>query len=417
MIIVKNKRIALSVSLCSVLLLMITITMISNTPEDRTVAEQILQDAQQFKGISQSHSHLVHEDNAQKFKTLGNLDLRSHIIKQALTREVEMAQKGYAVFYTAVPYMRLFQDVTRKEYKAVVGKVGALQEKAFHFIRYTYDDQAYMQYKDATDFLVKELTETGIIDDNLSRLKTILVSTNLAFFGNLGWKEESTYFYFNNPQSWAKANPEWLSASLKSFGYSPEFVEELLPLAKESASKAGELFQIFVPLEMVNSAGYISWRQGIPFDRWFIETVFKRTYLTYNPLVDANFSAFHNSVFAAIAEYKKKYKERDPATVALTDYLITNARNGKYYLFPFLSEYKQGAIPDADLYQARLVIGKWLLDPTMGVKIYRYSTLDAAQERQYKDKLKAIFKRMEEKRTRPTMAKLPQIPRIKIPRI
>lgn len=394
-----NKLLLLPVSaLC---LFLIVVTIVSNTPEDQAVAQQVLQDVQQFKGISQTYGHLSDEESAQKLREIGNLDIRKHIIKQALAREVEMAQKGYTVFYTAVPYMRLFQDVTRKEYKAVVGKIGALQEKAFHFIRYTYDDPAYMQYKDATDFLVKELTRTGIIDDNIGRLKTILVSTNLSFFGNLGWTYESTFYYFNHPQSWVKVNPGWLEASLKSFGYSQEFVEELLPLAQESASKEGELFQIFVPNEMVNSAGYISWRQGIPFDRYFIERVFKRTYLTYNPLVDKDFREFHNKVFDIIAEYMKKYKAKDPEAVALTDYLITNARNGKYYLLPFLSEYKEGAVPEADLHQARLVIGKWLLDPTMGVKIYRYSTLDAAKEREYKDKLKVIFKRMEEKRSNP----------------
>lgn len=371
---------------------------ISNTPADRVEAQKLLENAKRFKGISQTYSQISNKILQEKFIEQPDLDLRKTIIEQALAKEVEMAGKGYAVFYTAIPYMRMFQDITRKQYKAIHGKVGALQEKAFQFVRYSYQDPIYTQYASATDFLVKELTAEGIIDDNVSRLKTILVSTNLSFFGNLGWKEESTYYYFNHPQPWVKANPEWLMASLQSFGYSTAFVNELLALATEIVTKTGDIFQIFIPTGTVNMASYISWRQGIPLDTYFIQKVFKRDYLTYNPAIDINFMAFHRAVFAVIAEYKKKYKALDPSTLEMTNYLITNAKAGKYYLEPFLSSYKQGTVPDMDLYQARLVIGKWLLDPTMGVKIYRYSILDQTKEKQYKEKLKKIFEAMEQER-------------------
>lgn len=383
-----------------------------NTSQDQQVARDLIQESIALKGQTQSHSHLNVKFVQQKMMQATGLARHQEIIEQALAREVEVAKQGYVVFYTAVPYMRLFQDVTRKEYQAVVGRIGALQEKAFQFVRYNYNDPVYMQYKNVNDFLIQEITKEGIVDDNIIRLKTILVSTNLAFFGNMGFTGESTYHYFNNPQPWASANPEWLKQSLVSFGYSTQFVDELMQLAQDIVTDTGDLFQIFIPKDLINQIGYLSWRQGIPFDIEFINSMFvgkpviikneqgqiikefTRDKMTFGR-GDALFSAEINQ---RIADYKAQYAAGDPTIVAMTNYMLGNIRQGKYHLIPFLDVYKQGVLPYTNFYQARLLIGPWLLDPTRGLKIYRYSTLDKAREQKYKQGLKDIFNRMEQER-------------------
>ena len=122
--------------------------------------------------------------------------------------------------------------------------MGALEDKSFQFIRYSYNDPVYSQYKNATDFLVKELTQNGIIDDNQVRLKTILVSTNLSLFGNAAFAGESTWKFLNQPQPWGVAPAAWLEASLKSFGYPAEYAKKLIALAPLIIHDQGDLFLI-----------------------------------------------------------------------------------------------------------------------------------------------------------------------------
>lgn len=372
---------------------------VPNTTEDKVAAENIIQDAQKLKGSSQSHTHLNNWYIQKKLREEHGLSRNNHVINAALTREIELAKQGYVVFYTAVPYMRLFQDITRKMYKAVVGKIGALQEKAFQFIRYTYDDPIYKKYRDVQEFLYDEIKKEGIIDDNEIRLRTILVSTNIAFFGNIGFSGESTYNYFNNPQPWVSANPEWLRASLQSFGYSEKFLSELMNLAVDIVTDTGDIFQIFVPINMVDRVGYLSWRQGIPFDFDFISKMFERENMTFGK----GDLIFGQEIIDKIAAFKAKYKAKDPEAVQMVKELLENVKNKRYFLSAFLDNYKKGTLAQyknrvLNFYQARLLIGPWMLDPRMGLKIYRYSTLGEERELMYKERLKEIFKRMEQER-------------------
>lgn len=363
------------------------------TAADQEVARGLFEKAKNYPE-SQSYSQLRVKFVQDKVLGLSGLARHEHIIDLALAKEVEMAKQGYAVFYTAVPYMRMFQDISRKMYKAVVGKVGALEEKAFQFIRYAYQDATYMQYDNVTDFLLTEIAKEGIIDDNLIRLKTILVSTNLAFFGNAGFTGESTYFYFNNPQPWASANPEWLRTALVSFGYSPNFVDELMSLVPDIVTKTGDIFQIFITMNKVDDIGYLSWRQGIPFDVAFIQDLFGRPTMKFG----RSDRIYAEEINNRIAEFKEKYINGDQGAINMVNYLLKSVANGDYRLSPFLVFYKTGKLPYTNFYQARLLIGPWFLDPTQGVKIYRYSTLDIAREQAYKRRLKDIFRRMEQER-------------------
>lgn len=363
------------------------------TPADQAVAKELFSRARNYPE-SQSFSQLRVPFVQSKVLELSGLARHEQIINLALAKEVEMANQGYAVFYTAVPYMRMFQDISRKMYKAVVGKVGALGEKAFQFIRYAYQDPTYMQYNNVTDFLLTEIAKEGIIDDNLIRLKTILVSTNLAFFGNAGFTGESTYFYFNNPQPWASANPEWLRAALVSFGYSTNYVDELMSLVPDIVTKTGDIFQIFITTSKVDDIGYLSWRQGIPFDVPFIEDLFGRPDMTFGRS-DRIYAAEINN---RIAEFKEKYRNGDQGAVNMVNYLLKSVANGDFKLSPFFKLYKTGKLRFTNFYQARLLIGSWFLDPTQGVRIYRYSTLDPEREQAYKRRLKDIFRRMEQER-------------------
>lgn len=364
------------------------------THENVQAINQMFQQADFLKGQSQSYTHLADPMVQHKRNELENIHTHNMLIQRALSKELEMTEKGYVVFYTAIPYLRLFQDITRQLYKRKFGKVGALRDKEFQFIRYTPLDSLYSRYTNVSQFLLDEIATNGVIDDNQLYLKIIVVSTNIAFFGNVGLLGEYTWGYFNHPQTWVELNKAWLTACLESFDYSIDFIDELMQLAPTIVTQTGDLFQIFVPRKLVNSIGYLSWRHGIPFDKEYIEALMNRSNLSFTKAD----KLFITDVRDRIAVWKELYKQGDERTVIEVNKLLQKIRDGAFHLIPFMDEYRAGKLSYTNAYQARLLVSPPLLDPTKGLKIFRYTTLDAEREQAYKARLKDIFRRMDEQK-------------------
>src|ERR1700722_15636609 len=310
------------------------------TPADQAELRSLVKQVDQAKsrGYTQGEAHL---SVPYVQKAVGGelfLDRNKKIISQALKKEREL-KDGYYVFYTAIPYMRLFQDVTRKVYKRKFGNVGALQDKSFQFVRYGYNDPVYSKYANATDFLIQELGQNGIIDDNDVRLKTILVSTNVSLFGNAAFAGESTWRFLNSPQPWGVAPKAWLEASLKSFGYPPEFAKKFITLAPMIKHDQGDLFQIFVPKSKVDEVGYLSWRQGIPFDPELIEKWFGRDPLQLGKIGEAKVAIVHDEINERIYNLRRRWKSGDQKVRTFVNQMIQHAKEGKYSLARGLDAY------------------------------------------------------------------------------
>jgi len=359
------------------------------------VTDSLIQDAKAAaKNPTQSQAHLNVPFVQTKVKELGWLDKNESIIKEILQKE-----KGYPnlyCFYTAVPSAyQILQDVTRKLYKVRHGKKGGLAagKKSFQFIRYALTNPIYNKYKNVTEFLTKEFTTAGIVDDNLSRIKTILVATNLALFGNVGLEGESTYHYFNQAQPWATAGKSLLEECLKSFGYSTAFADELLQVAQLIQSNKGMILQYFIPPKLVNSIGYKSWRQGIPFDEDFIKKLFGKTKLTFG----RSDQIFSGDIDKAIAQWKSKYAAKDADTVGSVKSMLSKIARGQFHLYPFIDQYKKNPISlnYANFFQARLLVSdKYLLNPASGILVYRYTHLDKEKEELYKQKLNEVISKI-----------------------
>jgi len=368
------------------------VSMAQPSSQDQVEAQQLLQQAK--LGSTQSEAHLTRRWVRVDLVNEAGIARHKKIIDQALERERKYKDK-YLVFYTSIPYMRLFQDVTRKLYRRVEGKAGALKDKAFQFIRYTFKDPTYSQYKNVTQFLLDEIEKNGMVDDNDVRLKTILVSTSLAFFSNIGQPGESAYSYFNNPQAWASLNPDWLKKSIRSFGYPEEYTDQLIDLAKTIITDTGDLFQIFIPKTEANNIGYVSWRQGIPFDPQFLKWLFEREEMTYS----RKDKLFHAEINEKLKKLKKNWLARDPETVKMVEYMLDNVKNGKYLISPFLTKFvnepEKIEFP-INFAQARLLVtNDYLLNPKSGILIFRYVTLDPIREELYKQRLRNIIQQME----------------------
>lgn len=375
------------------------------TKEDIAAARILVDSAVKGKKSSgklftQTQAHLSLPITKKKIKYMVGIVKNKDIITK--TQKKELSLKDYYVFYTAIPYMRLVQDVVRKMYKNAIGNVGGLpsSKQAFQFLRFTNKDSVYNQYKNATDFLTRETKASGLIDDEV-KSKTILVSANLALFGNIGTNNESTWYFFNNPQPWSTLNRSILESALKSYDYSVKFVPEIMTLLPDLKDAKGnlttDLFQIFIPKATVNEVGYLSWRLGIPFDTELIPKALGLATMTFGPEDKLSYLAVKEKVTA----FRTKYQNNDPEARAITDQWLTNISKGKYHLSTFLDKYKSAptSLNIANAAQARLLItNTMLLNPASGILIYRYSMMDPKKELAYKQKLNEIFKRMEAER-------------------
>lgn len=380
----------------------------SASPEDMAVAQALFDGTKTAKAsgrsFTQTQAHLSLPATQQKINYMAGLAKNKAIITETQKREV--ALKNYYVFYTAIPYMRLFQDVVRKMYKNSIGRPGGLAagKKAFQFVRFNYKDPTYNQYKNATDFLLRETKQNGLIDDNEVRLKTILVSTNLALLGNAGFTGESTWYFFNNPQPWGTVNQGFIESAMGSYGYSLKFLPEVMDLLTylkdEKGNLSSDLFQIFIPNRTIaNEIGYLSWRLGIPFDTELIPKSLGLETMTFGVGDKLSYLVLKEKV----ANFRTKYQNRDPVIGALVEQWLSNISKGKYHISEFLDKYKSApaSIRIANYAQGRLLItNDTLLNPASGILIYRYSTLDPKKETVYKQKLSDLFMKMEFERKR-----------------
>src|ERR1700679_3771207 len=89
-----------------------------NTQADKTFAEQLFKRVEADRGIgfTQTEAQLSLKEEQDKVKELDGLAMHEKIIRSALVKE-RIYFKDYYVFYSAIPYGRLFQDVARKLYK------------------------------------------------------------------------------------------------------------------------------------------------------------------------------------------------------------------------------------------------------------------------------------------------------------
>ncbi len=367
---------------------------------DEAFAQELIDKAERAKAqgytLTQSQAHFSAPQAQKPVKKQLNLAKHRKIIEAALDKEIEFNKTHY-VFYTAIPFARVTQDVTRELYKRTIGEKGALKDNAFQFIRYTYKDPIFNKYANVTDFIVEQVKKYGMINKTRNPdIHTILVSTNIAIFGNPTLTSESSYHFFGvQAQKWAEPKREFLEDSLKAFDYSTDFIDELLALSELIKTETADLFQIFVPKESINQIGYLSWTRGIPFDEEFISKLLKRTKLE---LAKISGQVIRDTIWNFI----HKYENNDPQAINLSKIILENAPKGAYHLHPFLEEQYEknpASLPHINFYQGRLLVtNDFLLNPESGISIFRYTTLDPLKEEEYKTKLTAIIERMEKEK-------------------
>lgn len=184
---------------------------------------------------------------------------------QIIMKELEYSKDYYVFYHAQDPRMRVAQDIFAhayaKYYKAPV-------PEDFYFFRFPKPgDETFSRWKDANQFLIDKILETGMIDDNDGGTKLYIISANLSLFGSLGHAGEETFHYFQIGKGQTELNPtNFVATFLEGFGYISSSAGMLVSFGNFIDTSEGSLFQIFVPKKKVDEVAWMAHPHGIPFD-------------------------------------------------------------------------------------------------------------------------------------------------------
>lgn len=327
----------------------------------------------------QSEAHVYSAEIRQLIQSNFNIIPHLDVIATCVVREEEHS-KTHDVFYHALNNEWLLtQDLDKQLYAATKSPNQKTMSGEFVPLRASIGESVT-----ARDYLINQFATRGNIDDTLPSNKGFLLSTNLALFGSVGWRFECTWNYFMAPSSREPFDKKYIEAILNKYNFSPKYADELVALVDIlRRSKTESLVQIFIPRALVDEIAYVAWVKGIPAHQKTIKWAMDVTRKQNDPRWAIN----------KLTEMFKDEQQQNP----LFKETIQLINEGKFGVRELLGAYrnKPWEVDNLNLLQARLIITKEiLLNPTSGVKFYRYSTLDAKDVDEYRIKLNAIVDRM-----------------------
>jgi hypothetical protein len=306
-----------------------------------------------------------------------NYDLKPYdkFIAAILSNEKKY-KDGYYVFYHGTDNVwRLPQDLYTQLY-AYFNPLGYRATKDFTFLR--FEDE--YGPSSAQEFLVAELKKSGLINDH-GKMGAILLSANLALFGNVGVPSECTWEYFMKSRGHANPSRITYEKIMDKFGLTHKYIEQLMSLVKLYDTKEQTIVQIFVPKDKVDQIGYLSWIKGIPAHKetmdWVKRSVKNKTYPKTQP---------------AIVDLTETFKHEQEVNPIFKN-LMERVEAGDFSLDDFLHMYRNNPekIVDINDVMARLIFTPdVLLNPDSGVKFFRFSTATPERLQVYHQRLNEI---------------------------
>lgn len=219
--------------------------------------------------------------------------------------------------------------------------------------------------------------------DHQTELSTKLLSVNLALFGNFTLISggECTFDYFLNCLSICFDNDKisrLLHDIITHFNFNECYLNRLLDLKKYISCKEGILHQIFIPKKLVPSNSYISLPLGIPLKSKFPGC-------SYDQAKQRNLN---------LLEIVQHYQDRSIIDAINKDQEFIKSCGLSFEYYDHTPALKRET-KIIDRLQARLIFSRKILcNPKSGIKIFRYTTLEAIDMASYKKELKEIAQMM-----------------------
>ncbi len=312
---------------------------------------------------------------AEVLDSLEYQEIPQNLVLSAISKEREHA--SYDVFYHAeATIYALFQDIVTEVLKY------AAQSKAdspFYYLR--------IPGASSSNEILSNLLKKGFSIDHDPRIRNLLLSVNLSLFGNAKDESESTMQYFldgtsiNSP--YGKNPRSFIAGVVADLGLiiDLQFVDQLTALyEKYLISDTGSLLQIFIPKDKVNDYVYLSLPYGLP----------------VNCMALGGNDIWKNCSFYTQETKLERITLKDAQGKIIRSY-NTQEIDAKTYLDIYKNHPAAIPVDVMDMIQGRILLtDDFLLNPSSGVKIYRYMTIDPNKLESYKKELRAIVARMME---------------------
>ncbi|HEV2601500.1 MAG TPA: ankyrin repeat domain-containing protein [Candidatus Babeliales bacterium] len=271
----------------------------------------------------------------------------------------ELYKDDYFVFYHAQQQEnRVLVEFVRNLYAFIYKK--PLRED-FEYFRFWVDGSDYKDINSYLDsFGIPNPFSVGgrTLNDLSPAIRAVLLSVNPILFNNFDNEGSCTWDYFLRNRSLENFIKVALEKFFRTYGLQEKFIEQLLAINEQFPAPTGDLLQIFVPKELVNDCAYICHVYGIPQKEYIVDIAGK--------------------------------------SLGLSDYDSVRQRYIKCSVILELMQTQADRIKDIQSIQVRLFISKYgpFLNPDMGVKIIRFSSLDQKQLQNYKAAVKGVTERM-----------------------
>jgi hypothetical protein len=346
--------------------------------DTRSLQEVIVAPDVQPNRFTQTEAHLslpfVRELITKSYKVEPYLD----VISRAITNETKHRNTHYAFYNTTSNMWRLAQDLDTRLYARFHPTKSSEQ---FKFLR--FNDEFINST--AQGFLVNELKEKGLVDDNTAT-GAILLSVNFSLFGNVGFPGECSWQYFVSPQGHKAPWRETYEKMMAKYELTDKYIDELMNLVNIYETKEDTILQVFIPKDKVDEIGYLAWVKGIPAHG---ETIS----LILGGAKSRGFMHGIKPVMEQLTEQFKKEQESNP----LYKQMMEGIQAGNFSLDSFLKAYcnKPWNLKEINDVTGRLLFTPSVLgDPKSGVIINRLSTVSHSKLKEYNDRLNAIIEKM-----------------------
>jgi hypothetical protein len=295
---------------------------------------------------------------------------------------------------------RLTQDLYTRLY-AYEHPMAAKGEGEFKFLR--FDNESVNST--AKGFLVNELKEKGLVDDN-TNTAAVMLSVNLFLFGNVGFAGECSWQYFVKPAGHREPKRETYEKMMDQFGLTHKYIDEIMSLVKLYDTDEDTIIQILVPINKVDEIGYLAWVKGIPAHGETIDWILKQSK-----------SKSFEKVKPTMEKLTQQFAQQQSSNPLFRS-MMEGIQAGDFSLNKFLkvcrnTPWKVKEINDVT---ARLLFTpNVLLNPSSGVKFYRYSTADRDRLGEYNKRLNQIVDQLLVEKESRSVAK-PQLPPVVEPK-
>jgi len=346
-------------------------------PTQKYTQTQALLSIPSIKNLVYKQYPLLKTERGRKFK------------KDIIRLEVKHKETHYVFYHALTKAWLVPQDLMLELTRGLRPLTSRLPK--FRFLRWQdFEKQT------ASEFLMKEISAEGLINDNSPEHRASLLSVNLALFGNVGFEGESTFDYFVKPKSHATVNPDIIKSILKIYDAPETYLNDILALdekylspekARGAKPEPQALLQIFIPKQLVDDIGYVAWVQGIPYERELVALVDNLS--RYSLKKPPAFLTGTEPILKKIKNKFKQEKENDP----LYAKIVKHIKKGKFRLSTLLEKYTNlpETIPSIQNLQARLLFSnELLLNPSSNILFYTHDMIPQKNKKLYKIELKKI---------------------------